>query len=213
MRGIAPTTADTIDRRVRAGEIAWSDSSAKMYEASRRRIAGNLTLSAMTWWTTRLNYYELITKQGIIVHPRNVIWKDAYDNEFIPEMQLIGQYWRPSHVNAADAAESKGTITTWYDGKHRALRQLGRDRLPEGQPFQLKSRAKHSAYKECADCQTKRLAVERAIRSNEPPDVIAAKTERDVPVRGVAMVDVFTENVTKRSPAGPKSQVSTQVDT
>ena len=43
---------------------------------------------------------------------------------------------------------------------------------PNHAPFKFKSRAKHSAYKECHVCQTNRLAVSEAIKRRAPPDEI-----------------------------------------
>ena len=48
---------------------------------------------------TRLGYYETITKRGIILHPRNIIWKDVYADEFVSEMRLLGYNWKdPRHI-------------------------------------------------------------------------------------------------------------------
>ena len=59
--------------------------------------------------------------------------------------------------------DCEGSLATWYRGRTLALSQLGEDKLGAGHRFVLKSRQKHSAYKECYDCQTKRLAIAKAI--------------------------------------------------
>ena len=75
--------------------------------------------------------------------------------------------------SASDAQEVKatgvGSMSTFYHGKRAALRQLAEEKLGKGSaPFKFKSRAKHSMYKECHECQTKRLAVQRAIKYVRP---------------------------------------------
>ena len=174
MRGVPPSTADRIERRVLAGDMVWNDGAGRLMDTAARKLCGHLTQAAETWWKTRLNYYEMTTKNGLILHPRNVIWRDVYNNEFLPEMELFGHHWR-STLDPASVSEGKGTISTWYNGKERALQVLGKELLPSGKPFVLKSRAKHSAYKECADCQRLRLAVDKAIRTRQSPDVIWQK--------------------------------------
>ena len=67
---------------------------ARLAANASQRLSGNLINSATAWWMTRLMYYEVITKNGIILYPRNVIWKDVYADEFIPEMRLLGHDWR-----------------------------------------------------------------------------------------------------------------------
>ena len=72
-------------------------------------------------------------------------------------------------MTATDANEVEasgvGSLSTFYHGKRNALKFLAEEKLGKGAtPFKFKSRAKHSAYKECHDCQTKRLAVARAIK-------------------------------------------------
>ena len=59
-----------------------------------RTLRGNLTNSATAWWMVRLGYYEMITARGYILYPRNVVWKDVYADEFIPEMRMLGHNWK-----------------------------------------------------------------------------------------------------------------------
>ena len=73
----------------------------------------------------------------------------------------------------ADAQEVNatgvGSMSTFYHGKKAALRLLALEKLGNGSaPFKFKSRAKHSMYKECHECQTKRLAIQRAIKYVQP---------------------------------------------
>jgi hypothetical protein len=66
-----------------------------------------------------------------------------------------------------------GSMGTWYAGRREALALLAKEKLgPNSEPYKFKSRAKHSAYKECAICQQLRLAVAHAIARGEAPDVI-----------------------------------------
>ena len=59
---------------------------------------------------------------------------------------------------------TEGSISTFYAGKRSALQQLAIEKLGlQAKPFKFKSRKKHSAYKECTECQTKRLAIRAAI--------------------------------------------------
>lgn len=53
-----------------------------------------------------------------------------------------------------------------------ALQQHGEEKLGPGKTFIFKSRQKHSAYKECDECQTKRLRVRRAIQEGQPPSTV-----------------------------------------
>lgn len=53
-----------------------------------------------------------------------------------------------------------------------ALRQHGEEKLGPGMSFKFKSRVKHSAYKECNECQEKRLRIRDAIKDGLPPSLI-----------------------------------------
>jgi hypothetical protein len=178
MRGVPPTTANTIDRAVRAGEMTWNDGMAAAADNSLR--TANATLRNAAWWMTRLGYYEAITARGLILYPRDTEWAAVYADEFVPEMRLLGHHWKLPKARAggdepgeADAGDGKGSMGSWYAGRAEALQELAEEKLgPNSEPFKFKSRAKHSAYKECHDCQTKRLAIRDAIRRGASPDEI-----------------------------------------
>ena len=176
MRGIPPTTASSILRSVYAGEMMWNDGTIRTLQSATRKLSGTLTNAAAIWWKTRLGYYEMITKRGLILHPRDISWECEYSDEFVPEMRLLGHPWKlPSDKrSASEDDDGVGSLTTWYRGRDEALQLLAFEKLgPGSKAFEFKSRAKHSAYKECADCQEKRLAKRAAIRRRAPPDEIA----------------------------------------
>ena len=188
MRGIPPATGNTIDHAVRSGENVWNDGSRRAIDNARKVMAGNFTTAAATWWRTRLNYYEFITKKGTIMHPRGIIWRNVYEKEFVPEMRSLGHPWKlPAAASATEGRDQcseshdrddacSGSMSTWYDGKKAALVRLAQDYLgADSAPFKFVSRAKHSAYKECHLCQTGRLAIDEAIRLRFGPDVIAQR--------------------------------------
>ena len=71
----------------------------------------------------------------------------VYDNEFVPEMRLLGHDWRTSDREGG----SIGSTSTWYEGKAAALQQLATERIgPDAKPFKFVSRKQHSAY--VCDC-------------------------------------------------------------
>ena len=180
MRGMPPSTVASIDRAVLAGEMMWNDGSARAVSSAARTLTAPLKTAATQWWMTRLGYYEMVTKRGLILHPRDMIWKAVYAEEFVPEMRLLGHPWKlPDMCDECEGADEEsnddecGSRRTWYDGRAAALKHLAVQKLgPESKAFEFKSRAKHSAYKECADCQEKRLAKRAAIRRGAAPDEI-----------------------------------------
>ena len=94
IHGVTPTTASSIDRKLRLGDSVWGDASAHMAAMANRTLLGSLVNAATSWWMTRLTYYETVPKRGLILYPRGVIWKDVYAEEFIPEMRLLGFNWK-----------------------------------------------------------------------------------------------------------------------
>ena len=172
VRGIPPTTAAAIDRAVRAGANTWNDGTQRAAASAERSLRGPLKAAATAWWMTRLGYYEMITTRGLILHPRGMVWDAVYDDEFVAEMRLLGHAWRLRSEAKGDGYGSQGT---WYLGRAEALQRLAHQKLGAGtKAFKFVSRAKHSAYKECHDCQTKRLAKAAAIARGAPPDEIKA---------------------------------------
>ena len=93
LHGVPPTTASTIDRKLKQGDAVWSDTS-RMAAMANRTLAGTLINASTAWWMLRLQYYEMITTRGVILYPRGVIWQDVYAEEFIPEMRLLGFNWK-----------------------------------------------------------------------------------------------------------------------
>ena len=176
--GIASATRDAMARKLWSGECEWNNSSTRELQCTARNMHADLTHSATQWWYTRLQYYEMRTKEGLIVHPRGVLWKSVYDDEFVPFMQLCGHDWKKSDAKKDD--DGVGSEATWYSGRAAALVQLAKEKLDadsQTTTFVLKSRAKHSAYKECHQCQTGRLAIQQAIKDRQPPHIIRGLQE------------------------------------
>ena len=146
--GVPDATMDSIVRLICKGQLHWNVSLAKEAAQAHRAEHSCLVSSAVQWWCLRLDYYECIVASkpkcsGVIQHPHNVDWKLVYDEEFVPEMNLMGHNWRKS-----DGSEGTvGSRSSWYEGRTKALQQLAVDKLgPDAPPFVFQSRAKHSAY-------------------------------------------------------------------
>ena len=184
LQGIRASTMQSIHTKVMRGEREWTNSCTKECTRVSRLAAADLTEAATSWWYDRLQCYEFRTKRGVIAHPRAIHWGNAYRLEFYPFMLICGHPWRNPDQDTADGggnpessrAMGKGSRATWYKGRNRALQRLGDERLG-GQPFRFISRQKHSAYKECAECQRLRLDVDEGIKSRAPPDDIRAKQQ------------------------------------
>jgi hypothetical protein len=162
--GVPPSTASTIERRVKAGEEVWNDKTLKDASLARRSLLGSLETAARGWWQLRLQYYEIRVSSRMIAYPADLCMADMYDNEFVPEMQLYGLEWKPyasaanrdecgqCHEDEGDRAAKldgkvRGSRSTWYRGRDRALQDLAHEMIDsEAKPFMFKSRKKHSAY-------------------------------------------------------------------
>ena len=180
LRGIPRSTMELMDRRLRAGGREWTSSLTAQTVAAERRIRGNLSCAAHGWWYHRLQFYEILPKLGVILHPRALNWSNVYADEFIPYVRSCGLAWKEPPMNGtADQLQAdegtSGSTATWYRGRAAALQQLADEKLPPGDKFNFKSRQKHSAYKECHTCQVKRAAVARAIALRLPPAIIMAE--------------------------------------
>ena len=170
---VAPTTASTMDLAVRKGGAVWNDGLLKQAKAERDSANGSLQQAAAEWWYIQLGYYEMVVEKGIIVHPRDVNFSNMYDDHFVPEMKALGIEWKlPEQGSTSAHAEQEldcsdregGSRSSWYEGRRIALQTRAVDQYGAGHAaFKFLSRAKHSAYKECPDCQRLRLAVAEAI--------------------------------------------------
>ena len=92
--GVQPATMRAFEAALRAGSPAWTDACAKEHNKAMRLLRGELINAATSWWHIRLTYYEKITKEGIILHPRDIFWAGVYKEEFVPMMRLMGHNWR-----------------------------------------------------------------------------------------------------------------------
>ena len=193
--GVPPSTANTIDRKVRDGETVWRSKSSKEEAIAKRSLKTTLKEAATAWWSIRLGYYEAVVESGFITHPREICFVDMYNDEFVPEMRLLGHNWKRapqpklaaaevegpemaeegqlvdslcmdvSPVSSEDEDDASGSRSTWYLGRNTALASLARQQIGEdAPPFKFKARANHSAYKECARCQTCRLSVQEGVQ-------------------------------------------------
>ena len=172
--------------------MAWrrlADTPGAIGEARKKR--SSFLDVAASWWYLRLRMFEFRHQLGVIAHPRDIGWGSWYVDQFIPEMRARGIPWiypseaedlkvaalkvdgqtssSDSEVDGDDDISSlgglKGSASTWRRGRQRALVQHSREKLDDcSQVFRLISREKHSAYKECHKCQTKRLAIEDAVK-------------------------------------------------
>lgn len=165
--GILKSTLNKIHVKVLKGEDRWSTGCHKEASSSHRMLSATLTRAAAAWWYIRLGYYEILVSHGKIQHPRGICWLTVYEDEFIPEMRLLGHNWAApgkyvrkrvrmveegsDEVDGSTGQEEvedfRGTISTWYRGRLQALKDLSHDHLgPDQEPFKLVSRANHSAY-------------------------------------------------------------------
>ena len=84
----------------------WNDGLERMHQNGANARRGHSFDMAVQWWKERLAYYEMTTKEGVIMYPRDICWTDVYNNEFVPEMQLIGIAWRVADAPPLQGAES-----------------------------------------------------------------------------------------------------------
>jgi len=166
---------DSIHRKLLNGDTCWSASEDAGARLAKRNLSATLGTAAAAWWTIRLSYYERVVAKGVIQYPRDVNFQRMYATEFVPEMQLLGHNWL-SHTETRN--DEVGSMATWYRGRKAALQQLAiNEEGANAKPFKFKSRAQHSAYKECPVCQSRRLAVAYAIKSKMSPAEIRRRQE------------------------------------
>ena len=103
MRGVPPSTATTIDRKVRAGVVTWNANSTKLVALAQRSERAALVRLATGWWYIRLGYYEWVVHSLTIQYPRDLCFKAMYADEFVPEMRLRGHDWRIPSPSRRDA--------------------------------------------------------------------------------------------------------------
>ena len=152
--GLQAWTSRTIHVAVLKGADAWNDSLAKATHAATKQLKATWTKAATAWWHIRLGYYEMIveSRPPSIMHPRSVVWKTVYSDEFIPEVRLLGLAWKsPDSDGASGSCDEKemGSMTTWTRGRTNALKELAQMHLPSDSghaAFKFVSRADHSAY-------------------------------------------------------------------
>jgi len=73
-----------------------------------------------------------------------------------------------SSCDSGDDDDALGSKSTWYRSRNTALARYSAEHYQAGAPpFVLVSRAKHSAYKQCVDCQDNERGKIDAIAANE----------------------------------------------
>eukprot|EP00965_Chrysotila_dentata_P185699 6130634-Pleurochrysis_carterae.AAC.1 len=161
-------TFDSIVRVVRKGDNEWvTYSSTKTANSASDR--STLLNEATAWWMSRLRYYDVMPHvRRTIIHPV-CIWKDVYEQEFVPQMRAIGYTW------SLEVDSKKGSESTWRKGREAALQKFADETYgPGGKPFRLVSRSDHSAFKECSLCRKLRLDLSALIKKGADPEQIAA---------------------------------------
>ena len=91
--GVKPTTMGVIDRELLAGKTVWHTAANTAAVSAARTAHAALTTAAVAWWHERLLKFEVRTKQGLIVHPRDIMWSLVYREQFVPFMRLMGINW------------------------------------------------------------------------------------------------------------------------
>ena len=92
--GVKPATMCTMDIKARAGDVEWNAEHHEARLQADREAQGRLGQVAAAWWHERLLHYECRTKEGLIVHPRDINWSSVYEHEFVPFMRLMGYNWK-----------------------------------------------------------------------------------------------------------------------
>eukprot|EP00965_Chrysotila_dentata_P253614 6211337-Pleurochrysis_carterae.AAC.1 len=106
-------------------------------------------------------------EKGVLVH-EVCVWAEVYEEEFIPEMKVIGVAWGPENGGS-------GSMATWRDGKQRALLAFAVETYGEGSDaFKLRSRSRNSTFKECAVCQGYRAKIKEQLRGGALPAELQA---------------------------------------
>ena len=192
--GMTNTTFDSIVRRVEAGDHAWK--AARKKSGREKEDEASMFLSAVAWWMSIFHCFDNTTKRGHLIYDvRN--WSTTYEDEFIPTMKTLGFSWRSQsraldengtlqHDLEGDHSSSEfeqpdeyGSKSTWYRARNIGLQRFADKTYGlGGARFKLFSRAKHSAYKECTECQANRIGKADAIRNGEPFEIIDGWTAK-----------------------------------
>ena len=85
---------EQMNRRLRNGAREWTSELTAQTLAVERRIRGTLSSAAHGWWYHRLQFYEILPKRGLILHPRALNWSNVYCDEFIPYVRSCGLAWK-----------------------------------------------------------------------------------------------------------------------
>ena len=79
----------------------------------------------------------------------------------------------------SSAIDDYGSKSSWYRARNVALKRFAETTYGQGaEPCKLVSRKKHSAYKECVECQTNRIGKADAIRTGATYEVINGWTQK-----------------------------------
>lgn len=109
---IPQSTFEKITSAIRHGETVYrADAKANMLMAvTARGDAMTLLNRATTWWMTRLSCYEAMPHQPGTINADHCVWDTIYEEEYLPEMAIAGV--------------PGGSLSTWKEGKARALQQF-----------------------------------------------------------------------------------------
>jgi len=150
-------------RSILRGEVVWKpEVKAAQALASANDGAGAMSSVvefAVAWWLERISWEEAIPSKSRLIITDACTWCNIYEDEFLFECRLVG------------VPEPK-SISTWYEGKQRALAEFAARYFGPGPPCQLKMRSKHSVFKECTRCQFLRLDYRNALKQKLDKGVI-----------------------------------------
>jgi hypothetical protein len=93
--------------------------------------------SATAWWLVKLTCYDAMPNESGVIVADISTCVVTYNEEYLPECEMLSL--------------SAGDITTWYEGRKRALLILAEQMYGVGTAsFKLRVRAKDGTFKECA---------------------------------------------------------------
>lgn len=158
---IPRSTFEGIGAAVVRGDATWRvDAKVNVLMAGAARAdEANCVNRATVWWMSRLKCYEAMPHQRGTINADHCVWQTVFEDEYMIECEIAGV--------------SSGCISTWKEGKARALKQLADQTYGSelgGRPCVLKMRSKHSAFKECSICQDLRLKLKNALGLEAAPE-------------------------------------------